>query len=149
MKEQNFSITISNVGCFSRSSTVFWDERRFASSSPKVTDCIPPTKSDKVGFFIKLSKLEFYKIDEEKYPCFGLALNALKLGGTCPCALNAASEIAVRAFLEKEISFTHIAEIIEKTVSSVQTENVTLESLKSVDEKAREIAYKLKTDYIK
>lgn len=117
---------------------------QIALTYPKRISCdIPPLD------FIKLSKLEFYKIDEEKYPCFGLALNALKLGGTCPCALNAASEIAVRAFLEKEISFTHIAEIIEKTVSSVRAENVTLESLKSVDKKAREIAYKLKTDYIK
>ena len=48
---------MSNVGCFSLSNTVFWQPLCFASSSPKVTELTPPTKSDIAGFLIKLSKV--------------------------------------------------------------------------------------------
>ena len=57
-------------------------------------------------------------MDEARYPCFSLALECAKKGGTYPCILNAAGEIAVSAFLQGQIKYTQIADIIEGTLSA-------------------------------
>ena len=57
-------------------------------------------------------------MDETRYPCFTLALECAKKGGTYPCILNAAGEIAVSAFLRGQIKYTQIADIIEGTLSA-------------------------------
>ena len=58
----------------------------------------------------------FRKFDSSRYPCVSYAKEALDIGGTMPAVLNAANETAVYAFLNKEISFLRIEEIIYKTM---------------------------------
>jgi len=62
--------------------------------------------------------LEFFRPDMEKFPCLGLAYNALAAGGTAPAVLNAANEIAVEAFLNKNLAFTEIPRIIEAVLGA-------------------------------
>jgi 1-deoxy-D-xylulose-5-phosphate reductoisomerase len=61
--------------------------------------------------------LDFRPLDEGRYPCFGLALNAAKQGGTYPTVLSAADDVAVRAFLAEKIGFTDIYRVIERVLS--------------------------------
>jgi 1-deoxy-D-xylulose-5-phosphate reductoisomerase len=65
-----------------------------------------------------LGQLTFERPDEETFPCLRLAREAAAAGGTAPCVLNAANEIAVQAFLEGEIGFTAIAEVIERALDA-------------------------------
>ncbi len=53
----------------------------------------------------ELRRLDFEKISTRRYPCLRLAREAMKKGGAWPCALNAADEVAVAAFLERQIPF--------------------------------------------
>lgn len=62
------------------------------------------------------SELTFEAVDHDTFRCVGLARQALQAGGTAPCVLNAANEMAVRAFLDDEIGFAEIAELIEETM---------------------------------
>jgi 1-deoxy-D-xylulose-5-phosphate reductoisomerase len=62
--------------------------------------------------------LEFYKIDDEKFPLVQLARKALEEGGSTPVVLNTANEVAVEAFIEGEIPFSGIAEIVTETVEN-------------------------------
>ncbi len=59
-----------------------------------------------------LGALHFERLPEEKFPCFRLAVEAGRAGGTCPTVLNGAAEVAVRAFLSGRITFPQIAETI-------------------------------------
>jgi 1-deoxy-D-xylulose-5-phosphate reductoisomerase len=67
--------------------------------------------------FPQLHAMTFFAPDKEKFRCLQLAFDALALGGTAPAAMNAANEIAVEAFLNREISFTKIPELIERALS--------------------------------
>jgi 1-deoxy-D-xylulose-5-phosphate reductoisomerase len=60
--------------------------------------------------------LAFEPVDAEAFPLLGLARKAGELGGTYPCAFNAANEIAVAAFLEGRLPFLGIAEVVEETL---------------------------------
>jgi 1-deoxy-D-xylulose-5-phosphate reductoisomerase len=60
----------------------------------------------------KVGRLEFYGVDERRYPLFRLAKQALSAGGSLPVALNAANEVAVAAFLEKRIFFADIPAVV-------------------------------------
>jgi 1-deoxy-D-xylulose-5-phosphate reductoisomerase len=62
--------------------------------------------------------LTFQKPDLEKFPCLALAFKACRVGKTMPAVLNAANELAVRAFLDKKISFTDIAKIVSLTMEA-------------------------------
>ena len=62
--------------------------------------------------------LTFQKPDLEKFPCLALALKACKVGKTMPAVLNAANELAVKAFLDEKISFTDIARIVSLTMEA-------------------------------
>ena len=66
----------------------------------------------------ELRKLEFRPPDEKKFPCLRLAREALKGGGSWPCALNAADEVAVEAFLARRLRFTEIPELIERVLEA-------------------------------
>ncbi|MEL6772135.1 MAG: 1-deoxy-D-xylulose-5-phosphate reductoisomerase [Bacteroidota bacterium] len=59
-----------------------------------------------------LRRLDFELPDTERFPCLRLAFEALDAGGTAPCALNAANEVAVASFLRDEIGFTDIPRIV-------------------------------------
>ena len=69
--------------------------------------------------FAALSGLSFFEPDLEKFPCLGLAFAAIERGGNAPCALNAANEAAVAAYLHDKIGFYDISSIVEKVVSGV------------------------------
>jgi 1-deoxy-D-xylulose-5-phosphate reductoisomerase len=71
-----------------------------------------------------LHELTFEQPDEETFPCLRLAREAAAAGGTAPCVLNAANEMAVQAFLDGEIGFTAIAEVIERALDAHETRPV-------------------------
>ncbi|MFI3298571.1 MAG: 1-deoxy-D-xylulose-5-phosphate reductoisomerase [Rikenellaceae bacterium] len=63
------------------------------------------------------NSLTFEKPDPERYPCLGLAFDAINAGGLMPTVLNGAGEVATEAFLQGKIRFTQIAEVIESALS--------------------------------
>jgi 1-deoxy-D-xylulose-5-phosphate reductoisomerase len=65
----------------------------------------------------KLRRLDFAKVSTRRFPCLRLAREAMKKGGALPCALNAADEVAVAAFLERRLPFLGIAEVIERVLA--------------------------------
>ena len=67
--------------------------------------------------FHEIGQLSFEKPDMEKFPCLALAFDAINRGGNIPCAMNAANEAAVAAYLEDRISFYQISEIVEKIMA--------------------------------
>ena len=88
-----------------------------------------------------LRHLEFLPPDMEKFPCLGLAYEAAEAGGAKTVALNAADEVAVAAFLQGRIGFSHIPEVIREVLSA--TEAGKLESIEEVleaDSVARTLA---------
>ena len=89
----------------------------------------------------RLKRLDFSRVSSRRYPCLGLARQALKKGGAFPCALNAADEIAVAAFLERRLPFSGIAEVIERVLGRIP--RVRLEKMEDVlaaDAEARRMA---------
>lgn len=109
---------------------------QLAFTYPERLDCALPSID-----FIKLKSLHFEQVDKERYPCFELALQCAQRGGTYPCILNAAGEIAVTAFLNGQIKYTQIAEIIEDTLgANIDGDACSYEALARVDGAARKIA---------
>jgi 1-deoxy-D-xylulose-5-phosphate reductoisomerase len=91
--------------------------------------------------FYSMTNLTFEAPDYERFPCLRLATEALKAGGTSPCILNAANEIAVDAFLNLKIRFTDIAWVIEETMKSFESSSAeTLSEILAIDSQARAIA---------
>jgi 1-deoxy-D-xylulose-5-phosphate reductoisomerase len=85
--------------------------------------------------------LTFEPVDLDAFPCLRLAREAALAGGTAPCVLNAANEIAVHAFLDGRLAFTAIAETIERALSELPAEPVrAFESLYEADRQARAVA---------
>ena len=64
----------------------------------------------------EIRELTFEEPDREKYVSLGLTYDALKEGGTMPCVLNAANEVAVEAFLNEQIPFTGIPQVVSDTM---------------------------------
>ena len=69
--------------------------------------------------FAQLGNLSFEKPDIDKFPCLNLAFKAIAKGGNIPCAMNAANEAAVAAFLKDKISFYKISEIIDHCIENI------------------------------
>jgi 1-deoxy-D-xylulose-5-phosphate reductoisomerase len=67
----------------------------------------------------RLRRLDFAKVSTRRFPCLRLAREAMKKGGALPCALNAADEAAVAAFLERRLPFPGIAEVIESVLARI------------------------------
>jgi 1-deoxy-D-xylulose-5-phosphate reductoisomerase len=88
-----------------------------------------------------ISSLTFEAPDTDRFPCLRLAYEALKAGGTMPAVLNAANEIAVKAFLDNKIGFGEIANI-NKAVMDEHTPGPVseIEDVLSADEWARQSA---------
>jgi 1-deoxy-D-xylulose-5-phosphate reductoisomerase len=96
------------------------------------------SKYERVNF-TKLRSMEFIEPDTSVFPCLRLAGEALREGGTAPAVLNAANEIAVKAFLKGDITFTGIPELIERALQEHKTEmNISLESIERADVETRE-----------
>jgi 1-deoxy-D-xylulose-5-phosphate reductoisomerase len=88
-----------------------------------------------------VGELSFEAVDTEAFPCLRLAREAARAGGTAPCILNAANEIAVHAFLEAGLAFLEISSVIERTLSELGSEPVrAFESLYEADRQARAVA---------
>jgi 1-deoxy-D-xylulose-5-phosphate reductoisomerase len=85
--------------------------------------------------------LTFEAVDLEAFPCLRLAGEAARAGGTAPCVLNAANEVAVHAFLAGRLRFVEISSVIELTLSELPGEPVrAFESLYEADRQARTVA---------
>jgi 1-deoxy-D-xylulose-5-phosphate reductoisomerase len=80
----------------------------YALNYPERLDVPVPTLN-----LASVGTLSFEPVDEEAFPALRLAREAALAGGTAPCTLNAANEIAVHAFLEERLGFLDIAEVIE------------------------------------
>ena len=70
--------------------------------------------------FAELGSLTFEKPDLDKFPCLALAFEAIGRGGNIPCAMNAANEAAVAAFLQDRIRFYDIPDIISSCMAGVE-----------------------------
>jgi 1-deoxy-D-xylulose-5-phosphate reductoisomerase len=66
----------------------------------------------------EIGRLNFAVVDPRRFPCLGLARDALRAGGILPNVLNAANEVAVEAFLNGRLAFTRIAAVIEGTLAA-------------------------------
>ena len=77
-----------------------------------------------------VARLDFEQPDLKRFPCLAMAYQSLKLGGTATTVLNAANEIAVAAFLNRQLLFTDIAVVIEKTLEQISV--VAMSSLEIV-----------------
>jgi 1-deoxy-D-xylulose-5-phosphate reductoisomerase len=92
----------------------------------------------------EVGSLTFEPVDDETFACLRLARDAAETGGTAPCTLNAANEIAVHAFLRGELSFLGIAEVIERTIEALPARPVRhFSDLYAADAEARERAREL------
>jgi 1-deoxy-D-xylulose-5-phosphate reductoisomerase len=90
---------------------------------------------------VELGQLTFEAPDIDAFPCLRLAREAAELGGTAPCVLNAANEVAVHAFLAGELPFSGIAQVIEQTLEAVPPKSVRhFSDLYGADTEAREAA---------
>jgi 1-deoxy-D-xylulose-5-phosphate reductoisomerase len=88
-----------------------------------------------------LGALTFERPDLETFSCLRLAYEAGRTGGTAPCILNAANEVAVHAFLSGRLPFLGIAAVIEETLARVDPRTVhSFESLTDADAEARAVA---------
>ena len=93
---------------------------------------------------VALGQLTFEAVDEHTFACLRLARDAARAGGTAPCTMNAANEIAVHAFLEGRIGFLDIASVIEETLAALGPEQVhSFEALGEADALARRRAGEL------
>ena len=91
--------------------------------------------------FAALGTLHFERPDTERFPCLALAYEAIRRGGNIPCALNAANEISVKAFLEDRIRFYDIPRVCEAVCSGVDfAADPSLEDIFATDAAARAIA---------
>jgi 1-deoxy-D-xylulose-5-phosphate reductoisomerase len=90
---------------------------------------------------VQLGSLTFEAPDEDAFPCLRIAREAALAGGTGPCVLNAANEVAVHAFLGERLAFTGIPAVIEETLERVGARTVhSFDSLYEADAKARAVA---------
>jgi 1-deoxy-D-xylulose-5-phosphate reductoisomerase len=89
----------------------------------------------------EVGALTFEPVDVEAFPCLRLAREAAAAGGTAPCVLNAANEVAVHAFLDGRLGFLGIAAVVEATLERLPAAPVrAFESLYEADREAREVA---------
>jgi 1-deoxy-D-xylulose-5-phosphate reductoisomerase len=93
--------------------------------------------------------LEFSAPDEDAFPCLALARAAGEEGGTAPCVLNAANEVAVASFLDGQLPFLGIPDVVERTLSTVETGPAeTLAELVAIDAEARRVASALTRELV-
>ena len=91
--------------------------------------------------FASLGTLTFEKPDMEKFPCLGLAFEAIGRGGNIPCVMNAANEAAVASYLRGEISFYDISDIISDCMAGAEfVENLTIDDLITINDETYRIA---------
>ncbi|GGF40401.1 1-deoxy-D-xylulose 5-phosphate reductoisomerase [Aliidongia dinghuensis] len=114
--------------------TLAWPDR-MASPSPRLD-------------LAQIATLTFEAPDPERFPALRLVREALEAGGSAPTVLNAANEVAVHAFLNEEVGFLDIAEIVERTMAAIPVGPIdTLDDVHNFDKQARDTAAKLAASY--
>jgi 1-deoxy-D-xylulose-5-phosphate reductoisomerase len=94
--------------------------------------------------FAEVGSLTFEPVDAETFPCLRLAREAGIAGGTAPCTLNAANEVAVHAFLHGRLAFAAIPRVIEETLQRAPLPPIhSFDSLAQADGEARRLAAEL------
>lgn len=92
----------------------------------------------------KIANLTFFEPDFDKFVCLKIAYDVISEGGTSPCILNAANEIAVDSFLKGKIKFTQIPELIETALNKIEKKNIfELDDVFETDFKTREFVLNL------
>jgi 1-deoxy-D-xylulose-5-phosphate reductoisomerase len=92
----------------------------------------------------KINTLNFFEPDMKKFECLNLAYEVLESGGTAPCVLNAANEVAVDRFLNGEIKFSYIPFLINKALAKIENhKSPDIETIFECDKLARELAAQL------
>ncbi|EXS28568.1 MULTISPECIES: 1-deoxy-D-xylulose-5-phosphate reductoisomerase [Acinetobacter calcoaceticus/baumannii complex] len=87
------------------------------------------------------SQLNFQAPDIQKFPALDLARQAMRAGGLAPTILNAANEVAVAAFLNQQIGFTNIPQVVEHTLQKLENSVAdNIESILNKDKVARHVA---------
>ena len=90
---------------------------------------------------VQVGRLTLESVDLDAFPCLRLAEDAARRGGTAPCILNAANEVAVHAFLDGRLRFLEIPDVIEQTLEHLESEPIrSFDSLYEADRRARELA---------
>ena len=106
----------------------------------RLTTHVPP-----LDLFMN-QQLNFQAPDVTRFPALKLARQAMQAGGTAPSILNAANEVAVAAFLQAQIGFTQIPQVVEHSLTTMAHARAdSLEAILAADQRAREIA----SDYIR
>ena len=94
--------------------------------------------------FAQLSRLDFISPDRDKFPSINIAYESVERGGNIPCAMNAANEVAVDAFLSGRISFTSIHKITAEVISGTMfVAEPQLEDIIKTDAGARAFALEI------
>lgn len=92
--------------------------------------------------FFNSKPFTFIEPDYQRYPCLKLAIDACYEGQAATTQLNAANEVAVQAFLDKQIRFSDIANSVEHVLNKVVSENIScIDQLLEVDKMARQCAF--------
>lgn len=102
-----------------------------------------PNEHLKLDLF-RCPELTFARPDVSRFPCLELAFHAARLGGTAPCVLNAANEVAVEAFLSGRIGFTGITCVVEGVLEEGESfkKDASLEDIFEADKVARLSAHR-------
>jgi 1-deoxy-D-xylulose-5-phosphate reductoisomerase len=92
----------------------------------------------------QIGNLTFFSPDLEKFECLMLAYNALSIGGTAPCIMNAANEIAVNKFLNGKIKFSHIPQLISTALEKIENHRSSdIDAIFECDKETREFVMAL------
>ncbi|MGI8740153.1 MAG: 1-deoxy-D-xylulose-5-phosphate reductoisomerase [Gammaproteobacteria bacterium] len=90
---------------------------------------------------VEVGKLDFLPLEAARFPCLGLAYDALRAGGTATTVLNAANEVAVQSFLDEQIAFMDIPRVIDHTLTRIApTRADELSAILGADQAARAMA---------
>lgn len=91
-----------------------------------------------------INSFTFFEPDFNKFECLRLAFDVIKTGGTAPCILNAANEVAVDKFLKGKIKFSQIAELIDKALNNIENHSdPDIDTIFECDRKTREFVLDL------
>lgn len=94
--------------------------------------------SDKLSLVGK--SLDFLSLDDNRYPCFSIVMEAAKRGGVYPCAVSCANEVAVEYFLQGKIKFSKIQDVLRYVLDNITPMDVTYDNLVGVDKLAKSLA---------
>ena len=94
--------------------------------------------SDKLSLVGK--SLDFLSLDDNRYPCFSIVMEAARRGGVYPCALSCANEVAVEYFLQGKIKFSKIQDVLRYVLDNITPMDVTYDNLVGVDKLAKSLA---------